>query len=80
MPPDVALRAADADRESVTTQLSQHLSARRIDLAEYDDRVALAYAATHALLAVLGAGALGRRAAGPDGATGQSQPLRLKAR
>jgi len=39
------LRAADADRVAVATALGEHMSAGRLTLAEYDERVAHAYAA-----------------------------------
>ena len=43
--PESHLRAADADRLAVATALGEHMSAGRLTLAEYDDRVASAYAA-----------------------------------
>jgi hypothetical protein len=43
--PESHLRAADADRVSVATVLGEHMSAGRLTLAEYDERVAHAYAA-----------------------------------
>ena len=43
--PESHLRAADADRLAVATALGEHMSAGRLTLAEYDERVAGAYAA-----------------------------------
>jgi uncharacterized protein DUF1707 len=43
--PDSNLRAADSDRAAVAAALGEHMSAGRLTLAEYDDRVAQAYAA-----------------------------------
>jgi hypothetical protein len=43
--PDPHLRAADADRMAVATALGEHMSAGRLSVAEYDERVAHAYAA-----------------------------------
>jgi hypothetical protein len=43
--PDSHLRAADSDRASVAATLGEHMSAGRLTLAEYDERVAQAYAA-----------------------------------
>ncbi|TFV57565.1 DUF1707 domain-containing protein [Geodermatophilus sp. DF01-2] len=43
--PEPHLRAADADRAAVAAQLGEHLSAGRLTVAEYDDRLAGAYAA-----------------------------------
>jgi hypothetical protein len=39
------LRAADADRAAVATVLGQHMSAGRLTVDEYDERLARAYAA-----------------------------------
>jgi hypothetical protein len=39
------LRAADADRAAVATVLGQHMSAGRLTVEEYDERLARAYAA-----------------------------------
>jgi hypothetical protein len=39
------LRAADADRTAVAGVLGEHMAAGRLTLAEYDDRLAKAYAA-----------------------------------
>jgi hypothetical protein len=39
------LRAADADRAAVATVLGHHMSAGRLTLDEYDERLARAYAA-----------------------------------
>jgi hypothetical protein len=43
--PEPHLRAADADRVAVATALGEHMSAGRLTLAEYDERVAHAYTA-----------------------------------
>ncbi|HEX7975282.1 MAG TPA: DUF1707 domain-containing protein [Anaerolineales bacterium] len=43
--PEPHLRAADTDRAAVATALGEHMSAGRLTLAEYDERVARAYAA-----------------------------------
>ena len=43
--PEPHLRAADADRAAVATQLGEQMSAGRLTVAEYDDRLARAYAA-----------------------------------
>ena len=43
--PEPHLRAADADRAAVATVLGQHMSAGRLTVDEYDDRLAQAYAA-----------------------------------
>ncbi|MGK5113510.1 MULTISPECIES: DUF1707 SHOCT-like domain-containing protein [unclassified Geodermatophilus] len=43
--PDPHLRAADVDRAAVAAQLGEHMSAGRLTVAEYDDRLARAYAA-----------------------------------
>jgi hypothetical protein len=43
--PEPHLRAADADRAAVATVLGQHMSAGRLTLDEYDERLARAYAA-----------------------------------
>jgi hypothetical protein len=43
--PDSHLRAADSDRAAVAAALGEHMSAGRLTLAEYDERVARAYAA-----------------------------------
>lgn len=39
-------RASDAERNAIVTQLSTHLADGRLDLAEYDQRVAKVYATT----------------------------------
>jgi len=46
MSTDVLQRASDADRETAAGLLAEHLAAGRLTLAEYDDRVTAAYAAT----------------------------------
>ena len=43
--PEPHLRAADTDRAAVATELGEHMSAGRLTLTEYDERVARAYAA-----------------------------------
>jgi len=43
--PEPHLRAADADRAAVATLLGEHMSAGRLTVAEYDERLARAYAA-----------------------------------
>jgi hypothetical protein len=43
--PEPHLRAADADRAAVATVLGQHMSAGRLTLDEYDERLSRAYAA-----------------------------------
>jgi hypothetical protein len=43
--PDPHLRAADADRAAVATVLGRHMSAGRLTMDEYDERLARAYAA-----------------------------------
>lgn len=43
--PDPHLRAADADRAAVAGVLGEHMSAGRLTLDEYDERLTLAYAA-----------------------------------
>jgi hypothetical protein len=43
--PEPHLRAADADRTAVATVLGQHMSAGRLTVDEYDERLARAYAA-----------------------------------
>ncbi len=69
--PDPHLRAADADRAAVAAQLGEHMSAGRLTVAEYDERLARAYAArTYGELAELtvdlpAAGALQPRTAPP---------------
>jgi hypothetical protein len=43
--PESHLRAADADRAAVASVLGRHMSAGRLTLDEYDERLARAYAA-----------------------------------
>jgi Domain of unknown function (DUF1707) len=43
--PEPHLRAADADRTAVATVLGQHMSAGRLTVDEYDERLTRAYAA-----------------------------------
>jgi hypothetical protein len=44
--PEPHLRAGDTDREAVAAALGTHMAAGRLTLAEYDERLARAYAAT----------------------------------
>jgi hypothetical protein len=44
--PEPHLRAGDTDREAVAAALGTHMAAGRLTLAEYDDRLSRAYAAT----------------------------------
>src|SRR5215207_11064598 len=44
MAPD--LRASDAEREMIVARLSEHAAAGRLTLAELEERIGLAYAAT----------------------------------
>jgi Domain of unknown function (DUF1707) len=41
------MRAGDADRQRVVEQLGRHLGEGRIDVGEFDERVARAHAAVH---------------------------------
>lgn len=43
--PDPQMRAADTDREAIAGRLGDHMAAGRLSVAEYEDRVARAYAA-----------------------------------
>jgi Domain of unknown function (DUF1707) len=43
--PESHLRAADTDRAAVASQLGEHMSAGRLSVAEYDERLARTYAA-----------------------------------
>ena len=43
--PEPHLRAGDADRAALATVLGRHMAEGRLTVAEYDDRVARAYAA-----------------------------------
>jgi hypothetical protein len=43
--PEPHLRAADADRSAVATVLGEHMAAGRLTVAEYEERLARAYAA-----------------------------------
>jgi len=53
-PRDPALRASDADRESIVAQLREHGAAGRLDVDELEQRIGAAYAArTHGELAAL---------------------------
>ena len=44
--PEPHLRAGDTDREAVAAALGTHMAAGRLTLAEYDERLTRAYAAT----------------------------------
>jgi hypothetical protein len=53
-PRDPALRASDAERESIVTQLREHGAAGRLDVEELEQRIGAAYAArTHGELGAL---------------------------
>ncbi len=41
------MRASDQDRERVVRLLGEHMSAGRLSLTEFEERVTVAYAATH---------------------------------
>src|SRR4051794_10304253 len=43
--PEPQMRAADTDRDAVVRRLGEHMSAGRLTVAEYEDRVARTYAA-----------------------------------
>ena len=43
--PDPQMRAADTDRDAVAHRLGEHMTAGRLTVAEYEDRVARAYTA-----------------------------------
>ena len=81
--PEPHLRAGDTDREAVATALGAHMAAGRLTLAEYDERVAQAYAArTYGELAELTADlpalvpAASRPADSPPAASPRSVPMR----
>jgi len=64
-PRDPALRASDADRESIVAQLREHGAAGRLDVDELEQRIGAAYAArTHGELAALLADLPAKRATG----------------
>ena len=44
---EIRMRAGDADRARVVAQLERHLAEGRLDVGEFDGRVARAYAAVH---------------------------------
>lgn len=70
--PEPHLRAADADRAVVADVLGRHMSAGRLTVAEYDDRLARAYAArTYGELAEL---TTDLPAPEPAAATGSATP------
>jgi hypothetical protein len=80
--PEPHLRAADTDREAVAATLGTHMAAGRLTLAEYDERVAQAYAAkTYGELAALTADlpapapAVPRPAAPAGGAAASPRPV-----
>ena len=71
--PEPHLRASDADRAAVADVLGEHMSAGRLTVAEYDERLARAYAArTYGELADLTADLPSAPSARPSGATGAS--------
>ena len=45
------MRISDAEREAAATALGEHYAAGRLTKEEYDERAAVAYAATHRLRA-----------------------------
>lgn len=72
--PEPHLRAADADRAAVATELGEQMSAGRLTVTEYDERLARAYAArTYGQLEVLTAD-LPRPAAQPPPAMHPAVP------
>jgi hypothetical protein len=80
--PDPQMRAADSDRDAVASRLGEHMSAGRLTVAEYEDRVARAYAAkTYGELATLtadlpaGRGGTSRQA----GPAARPQPVAARA-
>ena len=78
--PEPHLRAADTDRAAVATVLGQHMSAGRLTVDEYDERLARAYAAkTYGELAELTAD-LPRRDAGrpPSRSARHAPPPRVR--
>jgi uncharacterized protein DUF1707 len=67
--PEPHLRAADADRAAVAAQLGEHMAAGRLSVAEYDERLAQAYAArTYGELDALTADLPSPRQVGPAAA------------
>ena len=69
--PEPHLRASDADRAAVADVLGAHMSAGRLDVVEYDERLARAYAArTFGELAELTTDLPASPSARPSGATG----------
>ncbi|WP_448614884.1 DUF1707 SHOCT-like domain-containing protein [Modestobacter sp. URMC 112] len=71
--PEPHLRASDADRAAVADVLGAHMSAGRLSVAEYDERLARAYAArTFGELAELTTDLPATPPARPSGATGVS--------
>jgi hypothetical protein len=73
--PEPHLRASDADRAAVADVLGSAMSTGRLTVAEYDDRLARAYAArTYGELAELTAD-LPQAAARPAGPQPQAQPV-----
>ena len=76
--PDPHLRAADTDREAVATALGTHMAAGRLTLAEYDERVAQAWAArTYGELAQLTADLPAPAAAPAPTPTSLPRPVHL---
>jgi len=67
----IRLRADDADRQAAVDELARHLADGRMDLGEYDQRVAKAYAVTYTdEFAVLFGDLPSRGRAGFDGGQG----------
>jgi hypothetical protein len=79
--PEPHLRAADADRAALATVLGEHMAAGRLTVAEYEERLAHAYAArTYGELAALTAdlpgGAVPAAASGSSVARREDRPAR----
>jgi hypothetical protein len=73
--PEPHLRAADSDREAMAAVLGKHMAAGRLTLAEYDERVARAYAArTYGDLDALTADLPPLSAAAPESASPATTP------
>ncbi|WP_116452102.1 DUF1707 SHOCT-like domain-containing protein [Blastococcus litoris] len=79
--PEPHLRAADADRATVATVLGQHMSAGRLTVDEYDERLARVYAAKtygelDQITADLPSTGLAARPPAPPVASPQASPAR----
>ncbi|MBN1094449.1 DUF1707 domain-containing protein [Blastococcus sp. TML/M2B] len=75
--PEPHLRAADADRAAVAATLGEHMAAGRLTVAEYEDRLARAYAArTYGELAELTTDLPGAVPAPRSGASASPSPDR----